>query len=177
MNQPVMNESGEWFQNEQLDQMSALKDTASRICRRINMTTEMARRETVRLLALLLGEYSRDAVILAPFHAEYGAFTQIGSGVLIFQNCSLLDEGGITIKDRVCIGANCLMNTSAALYSPASILIEEDVWIGENVTIHPGVTIGKGSIITAGSHVDRDIPAGVIAAGNPCRIITAAAEC
>ena len=167
-----------WFQNEDVSQMVSLEEAAHRLCTRFNKSSQISRRETVRLLALLFGEYSKDAVILAPLHAQYGAYTRIGKGVLILKNCCLQDEGGITIKDRTFIGANCMMNTTSQIHKNTTlakvspILIEEDVWIGQDVTILSGVTIGKGSIIGAGSLVDRDIPAGVIAMGNPCRIIT-----
>jgi maltose O-acetyltransferase len=51
------------------------------------------------------------------------------------------------------------------------IVIGDDVWLGGGAIICPGVTIGSGSVIGAGSVVVRDIPAGVFAAGNPCRVI------
>jgi len=51
------------------------------------------------------------------------------------------------------------------------IVIEEDCWLGTNVTVCGGVTIGKGTVIGAGSVVTKDVPAGVFAAGNPCRVI------
>ena len=57
------------------------------------------------------------------------------------------------------------------MQTSAPITLEDDVWLGANVTVCGGVTIGKGSVIGAGSVVTRDIPAGVIAAGCPCRVL------
>ena len=85
----------------------------------------------------------------------------IGSGAFIAPGVCLACSGhSLVVEER-----NCGIGTSAP------ITLEDNVWIGANVTVCGGVTIGEGSVIGAGSVVIKDIPAGVVAAGNPCRVI------
>lgn len=96
-------------------------------------------------------------------------------------NCTLLDSNIITIGDRTLIGPGChIICTNHALdaeerlkgmFDNKPITIGNRVWIGGNVTILPGVTIGDDAVIGAGSVVAKDIPSGVIAVGNPCRVL------
>ena len=93
----------------------------------------------------------------------------------------ILDEAAVTFGDNVFIGPNCAFYTAAhpldagqrrlGLEFARPISVGSDVWIGGNVVVLPGVTIGDGCIIGAGSVVTRDIPAGFLAFGNPCRVI------
>ena len=87
----------------------------------------------------------------------------------------------MTFGDNVFIAPNCgfysaghpldAPTRNSGLEFAKPITVEDDVWIGGSVTVLPGVTIGKGSVIGAGSVVTHDIPAGVVAVGNPCRPI------
>lgn len=83
----------------------------------------------------------------------------------------------IRIDDNVRIGANCVITDGDAhlddprVGAPQPVHICENVWLGMNVTVLKGVTIGKNSLIGAGSVVTNDIPANVVAAGNPCKVI------
>ena len=94
---------------------------------------------------------------------------------------TVLDVGRVTIGDRVLIAPNVSIYTAGHPVHPQSrrsgyeygidVSIGDDVWIGGSVTILPGVHIGSGSVIGGGSVVTKDIPANVIAAGNPCRVL------
>ena len=129
----------------------------------------------------LFGEFGENSSVTPPFRCDYGTNIHIGNNVYMNYNTSILDVVPVYIGDNTLIGPDCgfypaghpidafVRNTGIEFGSP--ITIEEDAWIGGNVTIIGGVTIGKASIIGAGSVVTRDIPAGVIAAGNPCRVI------
>lgn len=116
-----------------------------------------------------------------PINLDYGIGLEIGDHTFI--NKDFLVVGG----GRVVIGANCLIGPRCTIATPnhaldaatrldgwehtSPVVIGDNVWFGANVTVCPGVTIGDGSVIGAGSIVIRDIPAGVVAAGNPCRVI------
>lgn len=100
---------------------------------------------------------------------------------MINYNCVILDTSPVWIGANVFIAPGvCLacsghailpMQRADGIGTSKPITIEDDVWIGANATVCGGVTIGKGSIIGAGSVVNKDIPPGVIAVGNPCRIL------
>ena len=136
--------------------------------------------ERQALLARLFGAET-DAGVTAPFFCDYGYNIRLGANVYFNFNCVLLDVATISI------GSNTLVGPAVQIYSamhPMSaaqrrlglewgrpVVIGDDVWIGGGAIICPGVTIGAGAVIGAGSVVTRDIPAGVFAAGNPCRVI------
>lgn len=94
-----------------------------------------------------------------------------------FSGVSIWSFKSINIGNNVRVGANCVImdgdahqnDPRAGVNSP--IVIEDNVWIGTNVIVLKGVTIGKNSLIGAGSIVTKDIPANVVAAGNPCRVV------
>ena len=119
--------------------------------------------------------------LFPPFYTDCGTNIHIGKNVFINMGCKFQDQGGIFIGDGALIGHNVVLATLNHAKSPqdrssmlpAPIHIGKNVWIGANATVLPGVTIGRGSVIGAGSVVTRDIPAGVVAAGNPCRVIRA----
>ena len=117
-----------------------------------------------------------------PFYANFGgAHVHFGNNVYANFNLTLVDDGHIYIGDNVMIGPNVTIATANHPILPEfrlkqlqynkDVHIEENVWLGANVTVVPGVTIGKNSVIGAGSVVVKDIPANVVAVGNPCKVL------
>lgn len=114
-----------------------------------------------------------------PFYFCYGRHITIGSGTYINVNCSFIDDGRITIGDRVMFGPAVTIATVGHPIHPGlreymycdPVTIRDNCWIGANSVICPGVTIGENTVIGAGSVVTKDIPANCVAAGNPCRVI------
>lgn len=123
---------------------------------------------------------------------KYGGLTytpeiQIGNNVSFNYNCHIGAIDKIVISDNVMVGSNVLITDHShgrldssdndyhtwerPLFSKGPVIIEDNVWLGENVCVLPNVTIGKNSVIGCNSVVNKDIPANVIAAGNPARII------
>ncbi len=133
------------------------------------------------LIHQILGRIKGDFVITAPFYADYGINVTIGENFYTNHNCTILDGAKVTFGDNVFIGPNCVFSTAGhaidaeqranGLEIALPITVGDDVWIGANVSVLPGVTIGSNTIIGAGSVVNKDIPAGVIAAGVPCKAV------
>jgi maltose O-acetyltransferase len=136
-----------------------------------------------RVLGELLGQVAEDAYIRPPFFCDYGFNITIGSGTFLNFNCVVLDVVAVTIGDRVWIAPAVQILAADHPLDPTvratgaengrPIALENDVWIGGGAILCPGVTIGAGSAIGAGSVVTRDIPPGVVAVGNPCRVLRA----
>lgn len=138
-------------------------------------------KERMELLKGIFGHLEDDAVIVPPFYCDKG--TQIYIGKHFYANTGLLilDEADVRIGDHVFIAPRVCIYTASHpidagvrrkdLEVAKGVTIGDDVWIGGNVVINPGVTIGSGVVIGSGSVVTKDIPSGVIAAGNPCRVI------
>lgn len=118
------------------------------------------------------------AYIEPPFYFCYGTNISIESAY-INVNCNFIDDGKITIGKNVLFGPAVTIATVGHPIHPGMreymycdpVTICDNVWVGGGSTICPGVTIGENTVIGAGSVVTRDIPSGVIAAGNPCRVI------
>lgn len=161
-------------------QLTAMRDRCRDLCREFNKTVEAQREERNQILESLFGRET-DAWIQPPFYCDYGTHISLGVKVYFNFNCVVLDVREVLIGDHVLFGPSVQIYTathpmSAAerrmgLESGEPISIGSDVWVGGGAIICPGVMIGARSIIGAGSVVTRDIPADVIAAGNPCRII------
>ena len=147
-------------------------------------TSEPEKREAI--LREAFGEVGEKPWIESPFQCDIGFTTKLGNNVYINHNCVFLDAGGITIGDRVMIGPNVGIYTPEHAFDPLlraqgyehsePVTICDNVWIGGSVVILGGVTIGENTIIGAGSVVTHDIPANVIAVGNPCRVLRELSE-
>ena len=117
--------------------------------------------------------------IETPFYTDFGKNITIGNNVFINAGCKFQDQGGIVIGDGTFTGHNTVLATldhdidpdKRHLLHPAPIHIGNKVWIGAGVVITKGVTIGDNSIIAAGAVVKHNIPANVIAAGVPAKVI------
>ena len=129
-----------------------------------------------RITAKPVGEGVR---IETPFYTDFGKNITVGNNVFINAGCKFQDQGGIVIGDGTFIGHNTVLATldhdidpnKRHILHPAPIRIGSRVWIGANAVITKGVTIGDNSIIAAGAVVTHDIPANVIAAGVPAKVL------
>ena len=151
---------------------------AKRRMRAFNATGPDDLEERSRLMTEIFGRETK-AWIEPPFYSCYGTNIEIGEGTYINFNCSFVDDGKITIGKKVLIGPGVTIATVGHPVHPDfreymytdPVVIEDNCWIGAGSVICPGVTIGKNSVIGAGSVVTRDIPANVVAAGNPCKVL------
>lgn len=161
-----------------LEKQSYLKDNI----KEYNDTkpSELHRQE--RMLHDIFASIGENSVVLPPFQANMGGkYVHIGSHVFINFNLTLVDDTDIHIGDYCMIGPNVTLATATHPISPRlrkeayqynlPISIKDNVWIGAGVVVLAGVTIGENSIIGASSIVTKDIPANVIAYGNPCKVI------
>lgn len=140
------------------------------------------RAEIKRYMKEIFAECGENVYIQRPLYANWGgSHVHIGSNVYANYDLTLVDDGHIYIGDWVQFGPNVTVVTASHPVLPElrkepflqfnkDVHIEEGAWIGAGAVILPGVTIGKWSVIGAGSVVTKDIPAGVVAYGNPCRV-------
>ncbi|MBU2665409.1 sugar O-acetyltransferase [Actinoplanes bogorensis] len=136
-------------------------------------------RETI--LKRLLRSVGEGCHFEPTFRCEFGFNIAVGDRFYANFDCVLLDGGGITIGDDVLFGPRVGIYTSNHAIDPDEraagacyakpVTIGDRVWVGGDVTINQGVTIGAGSIIGSGSVVTRSVPTGVIAVGNPARVL------
>ena len=134
----------------------------------------------------LVSGYNRYIFIESGFQCVFGKNIHFEGMAMLNFNCTFLDSSTITIGDRTLIGPGCCLICTNHSIDPEErlkgvfhnkpIRIGKRVWLGGNVTVLPGVTIGDDSVIGAGSVVTKDIPAGVVAAGNPCRVLRKVSE-
>ena len=138
------------------------------------------RRNRRRLLRELFGTGGDSVWMQPPFFCDYGTNIHLGERVFFNFNCVVLDVCPVTIGDFTLFGPavqiltathplDAVLRRSQEYAKP--ITIGSDVWVGGGAMICPGVKIGSRTVIGAGSVVTRDIPDGVVAAGNPCRVI------
>jgi len=156
------------------------RQRARDLCQALNATREAEQEERRRILSALFGAGGDSVWMQPPFFCDYGANIQLGQRVFFNFNCVVLDVCPVRIGDFTLFGPavqiytathplNAQQRRSAELGKP--IEIGSDVWVGGGAIILPGVRIGSRTVVGAGSVVTRDVPEGVFAAGNPCRVI------
>jgi len=129
----------------------------------------------------MLGEIGENVVIWPPFNCIYGENIYLGNNIFFNLNCMFIDNNRVEIGNHVMFGPGVQIYTAAhpldaesrnqGLEIAKSITIEDNVWIGGSAILLPGVKIGEKSVVGAGAVVTEDVPAGVVVAGNPARII------
>jgi len=154
---------------------------AQRVLERFNATRVDSQDSRRALLVELLGAFGEGAAILPPLRCDYGYTTTVGERTFINYGAIILDPARVRIGADVQIGPNVQLLTAthpvdagtrrARWESAQSITVEGGAWLGGGVIVCPGVTIGADAVIGAGSVVTRSIPPGVVAVGNPCRVM------
>ena len=148
---------------------------------RYNATSIVAPDDRRRLLEALLGSVGERTEIRSPFHLDYGYPTSIGSRCFVNYGATFLDCAAIEIGDDVQIASGVLLLTAthpldasertAGWECALPITIGSEVWLGGGVIVCPGVSVGARTVVGAGAVVTRDLPADVVAVGNPARIL------
>lgn len=163
-------------------ELTAARIRARDLCLELNATREADEAGRRRILQQLFAAGGDDVGLQPPFFCDYGVNITLGKKCFFNFNCVILDVAQVTIGDYSIFGpavqiyaATHPMDapTRRKLEFGKPIEIGSDVWVGGGAIICPGVKIGSGTVIGAGSVVTRDVPDGVVAAGNPCRIIRA----
>ncbi|MEZ8228213.1 sugar O-acetyltransferase [Vibrio splendidus] len=134
-----------------------------------------------QIMKQLFAEVGEGCYIEPPLHANWGRHTHLGDNVYVNFNLTLVDDTDVFIGDNVMIAPNVTIATGTHPISPelrlkaaqfnVPVRIGNNVWLGAHTVVLPGVTIGENSVIGAGSIVTKDIPANVVAVGNPCRVV------
>lgn len=163
------------------DGSMGLQEKAKDLCWEYNQTRPREGEKRSSILKELLGTCHPLTFIEPSFHCDYGFNIHTHGLTVINYNCVILDTSPVHIGANAFIAPGVCLACAGHPIDPAErgegivvskpITIEDDVWIGANVTVCGGVTIGKGSIIGAGSVMNRDIPEGVVAVGNPCKVL------
>ena len=146
---------------------------------------QMDRREA--MLRQMFAEVGEGCCIESPFYANFGGHhVHLGNNVYTNFNLTLVDDTHIYIGDCTMIGPNVTIATAGHPIEPGlrsrglqynmPVRIGKNCWLGAGVIVMPGVTIGDNTVIGAGSIVTRDIPANVVAVGNPCRVMRPVGE-
>jgi maltose O-acetyltransferase len=173
--------AGDWIRYRTSPALQELTRRAHAACATFNRIYYDDPAEARRLFAELVPGAGKDIDVRPPVSIDYGMRLTIGDRTFI--NADFLIIGG----GQVTIGSDCLIGPRCGIYTPnhaidierrldglelaEAVTIGNNVWLGGSVTITPGVTIGDNSVIGAGSVVTKDIPANVIAVGNPCRVV------
>ena len=166
--------SDESIMTEQLSYLD-LMDEYNRTSRRLQ-----SRRQ--ELLKQLFAEVGENCYIESPYFANWGGHhVHLGSNIYVNAGLKLVDDTHIYIGDCTMLGPNVVIATAGHPIEPTlrskgmqynlPVRIGRNCWLGAGVIVMPGVTIGDNSVIGAGSVVTKDIPANVVAVGNPCRVL------
>ena len=154
---------------------------AQELLERYNATPHSAQDERDRVLRELLGKVGEGVVVKPPFRCDYGRHVAIEARTFVNYGCVMLDVAPIRIGSACQLATNVQLLTATHPIDPASrrlgweyaepITIGDNVWLGGGVVVCPGVAIGDDTVVGAGAVVTRDLPAGVVAVGNPARVL------
>jgi len=171
---------GEWF-DATSDELAPYYVKIQHLLKEYNATDVLERERRAELLRQMFDSVGKDVTVVPPVYCDYGCHVFLADNVYLNTGAVFLDAGYVRIGEHTLIGPNVQFYTvnhpidaklrRTGVEKAKPITIGKDVWIGGAVVILQGVTIGDNSVIGAGSVVVKDIPANVIAAGNPCKTI------
>lgn len=152
-----------------------------------NTTRPLEQERRTALLKEMFAEIGEGCYIEPPLHSNWGGHNvHFGKGVYANFNLTLVDDTHIYVGDHTMLGPNVTLATAGhPIYPPlrekgyqfnVPVRIGKNCWLGAGVIVMPGVTIGDNTVIGAGSVVTKDIPANVVAVGNPCRVMRPISE-
>ena len=164
---------------------AAILQEQAACARRMNEYNALGAGDEARMAELLpqmFAEVGENCYVQPPFYANWGgAHVHLGANVYANFHLTLVDDGHIYIGDRTMIGPNVTIATAGHPVLPSlrekgiqynlDVHIGRNVWLGAGVIVLPGVTIGDNAVIGAGAVVTKDIPADVVAVGNPARVL------
>ena len=164
-------------------ELLAARVRARELCAAINEGVQL--HQGGPLLRQLMANGSDSLLLQPPFFCDYGFNIVLGERVYMNFNCVILDVCGVEIGARTLLGPAVQIYTAIhpldfmarrTHEAGKPVRIGEDVWLGGGAIVLPGVSIGDRSVIGAGSVVTRDVPADVLAVGNPCRVVRSLEE-
>lgn len=149
------------------------------LCYELNQCRPSDIQRQQQLLKKIIGNIRGSITVTVPFRCDYGYNIEVGENFYTNYNCVILDAAKVSFGDNVFIAPNCCFSAAGhpldtdrrnqGLEIALPITVGNNVWFGAGVTVLPGVAIGDDAVIGAGSVVNKDIPSGVVAVGNPCR--------
>lgn len=163
------------------EELGADSRRSRQLTRLFNNSTEEQGGYRVQLLKELFKKTGENIYIEPPFRCDYGSNITVGENFYANFDCIILDVNEVIIGDNVLFAPRVCVYTAghpldagirnSGMEFGKKVVIGNNVWIGGSTVINPGVTIGNNVVIGSGSVVTKDIPDGVVAAGNPCKVI------
>ena len=177
---------GELYDADGDPQLVREREACKELCFSFNSLHPSTRAKQDQLLRRLFGRVGVSVRIEPSFWCDYGYNIELGENFYANHNCVMLDCAKISFGDNVFVGPGCGFYTAGhpldaerrdrGLEYARPITVGSSVWFGGGVQVLPGVTIGDKVVIGSGSVVTNDIPSGVVAAGNPCRVLRTITE-
>lgn len=161
-------------------ELALAREQSRNLCWDLNATRDSRSEVRHRILTELFASGGDSVCMQPPFYCDYGSNIFLGEQVYFNFNCVVLDVCKVTIGDFAFFGPAVQIYTATHPLNAQQrrthefgqpVTIGSDVWVGGGAIILPGVTIGSKTVIGAGSVVTKDIPDGVVAVGNPCRVV------
>lgn len=154
---------------------------AKDLCFKYNTTLPSDEESLRKIIGELKIKTKENFFLTPPFYCDYGYNISVGENFYANHNLIILDGNRVSFGDNVFIAPSCTFSTAGhpldkerrnkGLEYAHPITVGDDVWFGANVTVLPGVKIGSNVVIGAGSLVNKDIPDGYLAFGNPCKVV------
>lgn len=154
---------------------------AKDLCFKYNTTLPSDEESLRKIIGELKIKTEGNFFLTPPFYCDYGYNISVGENFYANHNLVILDGNRVSFGDNVFIAPSCTFSTAGhpldkerrnkGLEYAHPITVGDDVWFGANVTVLPGVKIGSNVVIGAGSLVNKDIPDGYLAFGNPCKVV------